>query len=157
MEIISRSLADTEKLGLILADVLKAPVTVCFYGDLGAGKTTLTQSFARGLGITDYVTSPTFNIIKEYKGSQYLVHIDAYRISSIDEMLDLGFEDYLNSDSICFIEWAELIEEILPEDRINIRITVDFENSLRYIDIDGQSKYIKKLEERFKDYENTRN
>lgn len=157
MKIISKSLKDTENIGLIMADILKAPVTVCFYGDLGAGKTTLTQSFAKGIGIEDYVTSPTFNIIKEYQGDEYLVHIDAYRVSSSEEMEDLGFDDYINSDSICFIEWAELIEDLLPDDRINIKITVDFEKSLRFIEIDGKNELIKKLEERLKKYENIRN
>jgi len=157
MKIISKSLKDTENIGFILAKTLKAPVTVCFYGDLGAGKTTLTQSFARGIGIEGYVTSPTFNIIKEYQGDEYLVHIDAYRVSSSEEMEDLGFDDYINSNSICFIEWAELIEDLLPDDKINIRITVDFEKSLRYIEIDGKNNIIKKLEERLKEYEDIRN
>ena len=92
-------------------------------GDLGTGKTTLTKSIARGLGVTETVTSPTFNIIREYKSGRIpLYHFDVYRIGDPDEMFELGYEEYFYGDGICVVEWADIIEELLPEDAVIIRI-----------------------------------
>ena len=94
-------------------------------GDLGAGKTTFIQALAVGLGVEDCVTSPTFVLINEYDGRIPLYHFDVYRINHISEMEDLGYEEYFYGDGVCAIEWADLIEGILPHNylRVEIRIT----------------------------------
>ncbi|KZE65645.1 tRNA threonylcarbamoyladenosine biosynthesis protein TsaE [Fictibacillus phosphorivorans] len=106
-----------EKLGSILqkGDVLTLA------GDLGAGKTTFTKGLAKGLGITRTVNSPTFTIIKEYKGRLPLYHMDVYRLEDSDE--DLGFEEYFSGDGVCVVEWAVFIEEYLPQDRLELVIS----------------------------------
>ena len=113
---------ETEELGLRIGKSLKGGEVIAMEGDLGAGKTTMTKSLAKGLGIDEHVTSPTFTIVNEYEGRLKLFHFDVYRIGDIEEMYDLGFEEYIYSGGVCIIEWSNLIEEILPADRINIEI-----------------------------------
>ena len=92
-------------------------------GDLGTGKTTLTKAIAAGLGVTDVITSPTFNIVKQYdSGRLPLYHFDVYRIGDVDEMYEIGYEEYFFGDGVCVIEWADLIEEIIPDDAVRIEI-----------------------------------
>lgn len=119
----SQSAEQTKEFAEKLAYKLKPGNVLCMYGDLGAGKTAFVQGLAKGMGISDYVSSPTFTIVNEYDGETPLYHFDVYRISDSLEMFDIGFDEYINGDGICVIEWAELIEDILPEDRINITIT----------------------------------
>lgn len=119
---ISHSADETKAFAAKLAKTLEGGSVLCMYGDLGAGKTAFVQGMAEGLLVTDYVSSPTFTIINEYNGALPLYHFDVYRISDSEEMYEIGFEEYINSDGICVIEWAELIEDILPESRINITI-----------------------------------
>ena len=96
---------------------------IALEGDLGTGKTTLTKSIARGLGIDDVITSPTFNIVKEYRSGRLpLYHFDVYRIGDVDEMYEIGYEEYFYGDGVCIVEWADLIEDIIPDDAIRIRI-----------------------------------
>lgn len=105
----------------------------CLYGDLGVGKTIFTKGFAAGLGITETVSSPTFTIIQIYDdGRMPLYHFDVYRIGDPEEMMETGFDDYICGDGVCFIEWADLIREILPEDRIDITIEKDPEKGFDY-------------------------
>lgn len=113
---------ETEELGRKIADALKGGEVIAMTGDLGAGKTTMTKALAKGLGIEEYVTSPTFTIVNEYEGRLKLFHFDIYRIADIEEMYDLGFEEYIYGDGVSIIEWSNLIKEILPEDTINIEI-----------------------------------
>ena len=96
-----------------------------FYGKMGAGKTTFIKALCEELGVEDVVTSPTFAIINEYTsaGGDSIFHFDFYRIKKVAEVYDMGYEDYFYSDALCFIEWPELIEEILPED--TMRVTID--------------------------------
>ena len=102
-------------------------------GDLGAGKTVFTQGFARGLGITEHVNSPTFTIVQEYDGGRLpFYHFDVYRIGDLEEMDEIGYEDYFYGDGVCLIEWAELIEELLPLKRTAIRIEKDLEKGFDY-------------------------
>lgn len=102
-------------------------------GDLGVGKTVLTQGVANGLGITEPVSSPTFTIIQEYEeGRLPFYHFDVYRIGCIEEMDEIGYEDYFYGNGICLIEWANLIEEIIPEDAISITIEKDLEKGFDY-------------------------
>ena len=102
-------------------------------GDLGTGKTVFTQGFARGLGITEHVNSPTFTIVQEYDGGRLpFYHFDVYRIGDIEEMDEIGYEDYFYGNGVCLIEWAELIGELLPEQRIAVRIEKDLEKGFDY-------------------------
>ena len=102
-------------------------------GDLGVGKTVFTQGVAAGLGITEPVNSPTFTIIQEYEdGRLPFYHFDVYRIADLEEMEEIGYDDYFFGQGICLIEWAELIEEILPEKRIEVTIENDLDKGFDY-------------------------
>ena len=102
-------------------------------GDLGVGKTVFTQGVAAGLGITEPVNSPTFTIIQEYEdGRLPFYHFDVYRIGDLEEMEEIGYDDYFFGQGICLIEWAELIVEILPEKRIEVTIEKDLERGFEY-------------------------
>ena len=102
-------------------------------GDLGVGKTVFTQGVAAGLGITEPVNSPTFTIIQEYEdGRLPFYHFDVYRIGDLEEMEEIGYDDYFFGQGICLIEWAELIEEILPEKWIEVPIEKDLEKGFEY-------------------------
>ena len=114
---------------------LEAGTTICMYGDLGAGKTLFAQGVAAGLQIEDNILSPTFTIVNEYDGSIPFYHFDVYRISDPDEMYETGYDEYISSDGICLIEWAELIEEILPLPHIKITILRSMDNPDAWRDI----------------------
>lgn len=102
-------------------------------GDLGVGKTVFTQGFAKGLGIEEHVNSPTFTIVQEYDGGRLpFYHFDVYRIGDVEEMDEIGYEDYFYGNGVCLIEWAELIGELLPEKRTAIRIEKDLEKGFDY-------------------------
>ena len=107
-----------------------------FYGSMGAGKTTIIKAICEALGAVDIVSSPTFTLVNEYRTSkgETLYHIDFYRIKKQEEVFDFGIEEYLSGDSYCFMEWPELVEEILPSGTINVRISVD-ENEQRTLAI----------------------
>ena len=95
-----------------------------FYGKMGAGKTTFIKAICEELGVDDVITSPTFAIINEYSGKdETIYHFDFYRIKKLEEVYDMGYEDYFYSGALCFIEWPELIEEVLPEDAVMVQIT----------------------------------
>ena len=93
-----------------------------FYGKMGAGKTTFVKAICEELGVEDVITSPTFAIINEYEGEETIYHFDFYRIKKLEEVYDMGYEDYFYSGALCFIEWPELIEEILPDDAVRVSI-----------------------------------
>ena len=105
-----------------------------FYGAMGAGKTTIIKAICKTLGAIDIVSSPTFTLVNEYKTAtgETIFHIDFYRIKKQDEVFDFGIEEYLSVDSYCFMEWPEMIEDILPPETIKIRISVD-ENEERIL------------------------
>jgi tRNA threonylcarbamoyladenosine biosynthesis protein TsaE len=117
MERLLKDEAETGALGLALAAMARPGTVIALIGDLGTGKTTLTKAIAEGLGVTESVTSPTFAIIKEYaSGRLPLYHFDAYRLGGPDEMRALGFEEYFYGGGVTVVEWANLVEELLPED-----------------------------------------
>ncbi len=124
---------DTYQFGLQLGSNAKPGEIYCLSGDLGVGKTVFTQGFAKGLGISEAVNSPTFTIVQEYEGEKLpFYHFDVYRISDIDEMEEIGYEDYFYGEGVCLIEWAELIEEILPQKHTNITIRKHLEKGFDY-------------------------
>lgn len=124
---------DTYMAGFRLGEQAKAGELYCLLGDLGVGKTVFTQGFAKGLGIEEPICSPTFTIVQEYQeGRLPFYHFDVYRICDVDEMEEIGYEDYFYGEGVCFVEWANLIEEILPEDRKVITIEKDLEKGFDY-------------------------
>ena len=100
-----------------------------FYGKMGSGKTTFIKAICEELGVSDVITSPTFAIVNEYTASVPIYHFDFYRIKKLEEVYDMGYEDYFYSDALCFIEWPELIEELLPEDAVSVSIQEEADGS----------------------------
>jgi len=124
MNISVNSLLDLEEAAKRLLDFSGAQKMFVFYGDMGAGKTTFIKALCAQLGVKETVSSPTFSIVNEYEGDGHRIyHFDFYRIKSIQEAYDIGYEEYFYSGDICLIEWPEKIEELLPEHYIKVRIT----------------------------------
>ena len=132
------SRAETAALGERLAKVLRSGSLVLFTGGLGAGKTAFCEGIARGLGCTDEVSSPTFAIVNQYKGKggRRIHHFDFYRIKKLEEVYDMGYEDYFYSGALCFIEWPELVEELLPGNTIKVTIE-EVENGEREVTLES--------------------
>lgn len=119
---ISRSEAETEKIGEQFAKNLADGTVVAMYGDLGAGKTAFVRGMARGMGLTCRVSSPTFTIVNEYEGQRELIHFDMYRLNDADELFEIGWEDYLARGAVCAVEWSEKIEDAFFGDETVLRI-----------------------------------
>ena len=129
----TRSPEETYELGRKIGLQARPGQVYTLTGDLGVGKTVFTQGVAAGLGITEPVSSPTFKIVQVYEeGRLPFYHFDVYRIGDIEEMEEIGYDDYFFGKGICLIEWAELIEEILPDDRISITIEKNLEQGFDY-------------------------
>ena len=122
-EFISKSEHDTEELGRRFASGLPGGTVVAMYGDLGAGKTAFVRGMARGMGLDCRVSSPTFTIVNEYLGQRELIHFDMYRLSSADELFDIGWEDYLSRGGVCAVEWSEQVADALPEGTVYVTLT----------------------------------
>lgn len=120
-EIVTRSEKETMSIAETIANLLQRGDVLTLEGNLGTGKTTFTKGLAKGLQIKRAVTSPTFTIVKEYTGTLPLYHMDAYRLENSDE--DIGFDEYFYGNGICVVEWAQFIEEYLPENRLQITLT----------------------------------
>ena len=127
-KIISNSDMDTIELAQNIESEKFPNMVICMEGDLGSGKTLFTKAFAKSMGISENISSPTFNIIKEYDGEEgyKLYHMDVYRLSESKE--DIGISEYFNKGGVTIIEWADLISDILPKDRLDIRIKIVDEN-----------------------------
>ena len=132
MKFESFSAEDTYALGKKLGEEAKPGAVYCLSGDLGVGKTVFTKGFAVGLGVNDTVNSPTFTIVQEYKGRLPFYHFDVYRIEEPEEMEEIGYEDYFYGDGACMIEWAELIEELIPANAVKVRISKDLQKGTDY-------------------------
>ena len=127
-KITSRSIEDTMELAENIESEKFPGMIICLDGELGSGKTVFVKGFAKSLGLEETITSPTFNIVKEYTtGEMPLYHMDVYRLEDGDE--SVGFNDYFNSDGVSIIEWSELISDILPEERLDIKFKVIDENT----------------------------
>ena len=138
MEYLTKSEAETEVLGARLAEQLEPGGVVAFTGDLGAGKTAFTRGLARGLGITERVTSPTFTVVNEYEGGRLpLFHFDMYRLGSSEELFGIGWEDYLARGGVCAVEWSENVEDALEEDAVRVDIRRGDGEDWRVIAIEG--------------------
>lgn len=135
MRFTSNSPDDTEKVGFCLGSIVKKGYVVCLIGDLGAGKTEFVKGFARGVGVEDYITSPTFTIINEYRGRLPLYHFDVYRLDGTDDMQDIGYEEYFYGDGVSVIEWADLIMDIIPHENIIVSISKDLEEGENFREI----------------------
>jgi tRNA threonylcarbamoyladenosine biosynthesis protein TsaE len=131
-----RNRKDTIGLGRLIGEKLKKGDIVCLEGSLGSGKTTLVKGIALALGIEDEVTSPTFTIVSSYHGSPDLFHIDLYRIDHLDQLDDIGIDEFLYGGGIAVIEWGEKMASLLPDTAIKILITINKDNS-REINIQG--------------------
>ena len=142
MQITTHSADETQALGQKLASRLAPGDVLAYFGDLGAGKTAFTRGLAQGLGITDPVTSPTYTIVNEYlSGRIPLFHFDMYRLSSSDELFDIGWEDYLSRGGGCAVEWSENVEDAL-QDAIRVTIEKDAdEPDTRHITITGGPRF----------------
>lgn len=140
---ISKSKEETQKFGSFIANLFVRGDVILLKGDLGAGKTTLTGGVAKALEIEEDVISPTFNIMKCYfKGKIPLYHIDAYRLEG--QNIELGLEEYIEGDGVCFIEWPQFIEPLLPDETLSITLTNKGENN-RMISLDGNTKHFEEI------------
>lgn len=133
MVIDSNSAAETLELGKRMGEQAAPGTVYTLTGELGVGKTVFTQGFARGLGITEPISSPTFTIVHEYDtGRMPFYHFDVYRIGDVEEMEEIGYEDYFYGNGACMIEWASLIPDILPQNSIHVTIEKDLEKGFDY-------------------------
>lgn len=133
MVVETRSAEETFKLGFQLGRASVKGQVYTLVGDLGVGKTVFTQGLAKGIGIEEPISSPTFTIVQEYEGKNLsFYHFDVYRIGDIEEMDEIGFEDYIYGEGVSLIEWANLIEEILPPERTEIIIEKDLQQGFDY-------------------------
>lgn len=132
MEIKINSLEEIDKAAKEFIAQMGDNTVFAFYGSMGAGKTTFIKAICEALGVTDVITSPTFAIVNEYRGEgeELIYHFDFYRIKKLEEVYDMGYEDYFYSGAVCFIEWPELIEELLPGNTVKVTIE-EVENGAR--------------------------
>lgn len=124
-DIITKSPAETARVGEILGRLLGPGDVICLLGDLGAGKTCLTQGLAKNLGVEEHVTSPTFTLINEHHGRLPLYHMDVYRLEGASDMEDLGYEEYFYGDGVTVVEWADRVDAVLPAERLEIILMPD--------------------------------
>jgi len=132
----SKNEHETENIGAAFAEKLPGGTVIAMYGDLGAGKTAFVRGMARGMGLDCRVSSPTFTIVNEYLGERELIHFDMYRLSSSDELFDIGWEDYLNRGAVCAVEWSENVQDAFFGDEITVTIE-KLGDSERKITIEG--------------------
>ncbi|MGM0499038.1 MAG: tRNA (adenosine(37)-N6)-threonylcarbamoyltransferase complex ATPase subunit type 1 TsaE [Bacillota bacterium] len=144
---ITESPIETAAFGKKLAEMIDVPALILLKGELGTGKTLITKAAVAALGYQGDVTSPTFNLVQEYQAQVEIIHMDLYRLDRSEELLEIGFEDYLNRDAVIFIEWPELALSLIPADFIFINIK-KLSNNQRKITVQGEGKMSSLLIER---------
>ncbi|MBR6269617.1 MAG: tRNA (adenosine(37)-N6)-threonylcarbamoyltransferase complex ATPase subunit type 1 TsaE [Bacteroidales bacterium] len=134
-EIIINGTADLDRAARVFLEKSAGSPIVAFYGQMGAGKTTFITALCRALGVEDVVTSPTFTIVNEYRDGKGnpVYHFDFYRINRLSEAMDIGLFEYFDSGFPCFMEWPEMIQELLPEETLKVQILTDDENTRRLL------------------------
>ena len=137
---LTRSTDETLELAGTVGELLRAGDVVSLVGDLGAGKTVFARGVARALGVTEPVVSPSFTIVREYEGRMPLVHVDVYRIDTVQELYDLGFEEFVRDDGVTLVEWGDMIDGLLPGDRLDVRLTPGATDDERVVEIEGQGR-----------------
>ncbi|GBC86935.1 tRNA threonylcarbamoyladenosine biosynthesis protein TsaE [bacterium HR12] len=128
---------DTRAIGSALADLLRPGDALALTGELGAGKTTLVQGIARGLGYAGAVVSPTFTLVREYRGRLRLYHVDVYRLERVQDAIDLAFEEMLDGDGVLVVEWGDAVEQLLPPEHLLVELTVPGPDERRRIALTG--------------------
>lgn len=136
MNFVLKDISDIDTAAKIFVEKFGNKKIFAFYGEMGAGKTTFIKAVCKSMGVTGTITSPTFSLVNEYEtdNGMTIYHFDFYRIENIEEVYDFGYEDYFYSDKMCFIEWPELVETLLPEDVVEVKISVD-DNEQRLISV----------------------
>jgi tRNA threonylcarbamoyladenosine biosynthesis protein TsaE len=135
---------DTREIGRAIAPLLRPRDALSLSGELGAGKTTLVQGIASGLGIREHVVSPTFTLVREYRGRLHLAHVDVYRLERIQDVVDLGLEEIGDGEAVLVVEWGDAVDVVLPADRLDVELTSadpdpDSEARRIIVDADGPS------------------
>lgn len=136
MNFVLKDISDIDTAAKMFVEKFGNKKIFAFYGEMGAGKTTFIKAVCKSMGVTETITSPTFSLVNEYEtdNGMTIYHFDFYRIGNIEEVYDFGYEDYFFSDKMCFIEWPELVETLLPEDVVEVKISVD-DNEQRLISV----------------------
>jgi tRNA threonylcarbamoyladenosine biosynthesis protein TsaE len=151
LKVVSKSAEQTYKLGEALGKTLQQGDIICLTGDLGAGKTAFTKGIGAGLDIQEFITSPTYTIINEYDGRIPLFHFDVYRLEGVEEMYELGYEEYFFGDGAVVVEWADIVQDIIPQERLWVTILRGKEEDSREIIFDASGEryqnMIKELEQ----------
>lgn len=150
MEFIVDNIDKTIEIGLNIGKLSQEGDIICLIGDLGTGKTHITKGIALGLGIEDNITSPTFNIVNEYEGRHKMYHFDVYRVNDPDEISAIGFDEYIFGNGVSVIEWSNYIEDLIPEEHIEIKISKlpEIGDNFRKIQVNSWGKrydYIKEI------------
>jgi tRNA threonylcarbamoyladenosine biosynthesis protein TsaE len=138
--IVTRSTDETLALAGSVGEVLRPGDVVSLAGELGTGKTVFARGVARALGVDDPVVSPTFTIVREYEGRVPVVHVDVYRIGTFQELHDLGFEEVVRDDAVTIVEWGDVIDGMLPGDRLDVRLAAGADDDERVIEIEGRGR-----------------
>lgn len=137
---LTHSTDETLALAGAVGELLRAGDVVSLVGDLGAGKTVFARGVARALGVTEPVVSPSFTIVREYDGRMPLVHVDVYRIDTVQELYDLGFEELVRDDAVTLVEWGDMIDGLLPADRLDVRLAPGDLDDERVVEIEGHGR-----------------
>lgn len=154
LKFVTESVEETAEIGEQLGRLLNTGNIICLSGDLGAGKTALTKGIAKGLGVEDYVTSPTYTIINEYQGRLPLYHFDVYRLNDVEEMYELGYEEYFFGDGVVVLEWADVVRDIIPKERLWITILNTHGNDFREIIMEPTGEAYDNMLKGMEKYEN---
>lgn len=138
--VVTRSTDETLALARSVGELLRPGDVVSLAGDLGTGKTVFARGVARALGVDEPVVSPTFTIVREYEGRVPVVHVDVYRIETFQELHDLGFEEVVRDDAVTLVEWGDVVDGMLPGERLDVRLVAGADDDERVIEIEGRGR-----------------